>query len=119
MVLNRDQILGALDLKCEPVAVPEWGGEVLVGVMGGAARDALMDALTKPQSLSRFHATMLASTIVDEQAKPIFSVDDVEALAGKNPDVMARVVSIAMRLNGIGQKAVAEAEKNSDAAPSA
>jgi phage terminase large subunit-like protein len=119
MALNRDQILGALDLKSESVDVPEWGGEVLVSVMSGAARDALMATLATPQSSSRFQAIMIASTVVDEASKPIFSADDLEALSGKNPDVMARVVSVAMRLNGIGQKAVAEAEKNSDAAPNA
>lgn len=118
-VLNREQILGALDLKSESVDVPEWGGQVLVSVMSGAARDALMDTLATPQSSSRFQGVMIASTVVDEASKPVFSADDVEALTRKNPDVMARVVSVAMRLNGIGQKAVAEAEKNSDAAPSA
>ncbi|RQV39119.1 hypothetical protein DF027_21265 [Burkholderia cenocepacia] len=119
MALNRDQILCALDLPVESVGVPEWGGDVLVSVMSGAARDALMNTLATPQSSSRFQAIMIASTVVDERSKPIFSADDVEALAGKNPDVMARVVAVAMRMNGIGQTAVAEAEKNSEAAPNA
>lgn len=119
MVLNREQILGALDLKNEPVDVPEWGGQVLVSVMSGAARDALMDTLATPQSSSRFQGVVIASTVVDEAGKPVFSADDVEALTRKNPDVMARVVAVAMRLNGIGTKAISDAEKNSEAAPSA
>ncbi|KVW30728.1 hypothetical protein WL48_30555 [Burkholderia ubonensis] len=119
MTLNREQILGALDLKTESVDVPEWGGAVLVSVMGGATRDALMDQVANPQKASRFQAVMVAATVVGEDGKPLFTADDVDALTGKNPEVMARVVAVAMRINGIGQKAVEDAAKNSDAAPSA
>ncbi|WP_176307906.1 hypothetical protein [Burkholderia ambifaria] len=119
MVLNRDQILGALDLKTESVDVPEWGGMVLVSVMSGAARDALMEEVANPQKASRFQAVMVAATVVGENGKALFTADDVDALTGKNPEVMARVVSVAMRINGIGQKAVEETAKNSDAAPNA
>ncbi|KWD53383.1 hypothetical protein WL67_15830 [Burkholderia ubonensis] len=119
MALTREQILGALDLKTESVPVPEWGGPVLVSVMSGAARDALMEEVAKPQKASRFQAVMVAATVVGDGGKALFTADDVDALTGKNPEVMARVVAVAMRINGIGQKAVEDAAKNSDAAPSA
>jgi hypothetical protein len=39
-ILNREAILGAVDLKKELVKVPEWGGEVYISMMTGEARDA-------------------------------------------------------------------------------
>ncbi|WP_186270013.1 hypothetical protein [Burkholderia gladioli] len=117
-MLTRDQILAARDLETEVVHVPEWGGDVRIGVMSGKAREVLMDSLAEQQPLSRFQALMLASTIVDDAGSPIFSADDVEQLRGKSTEVLVRLVEVAMRLNKIGQTAVEEAEKNSGAAPS-
>ncbi|MBU9173982.1 MULTISPECIES: hypothetical protein [Burkholderia] len=117
-MLTRDQILAARDLETEVVHVPEWGGDVRIGVMSGKAREVLMDSLAEQQPLSRFQALMLASTIVDDAGMPIFSADDVEQLRGKSTEVLVRLVEVAMRLNKIGQTAVEEAEKNSGAAPS-
>lgn len=117
-MLTRDQILAARDLETEVVHVPEWGGDVRIGVMSGKAREVLMDSLAEQQPLSRFQALMLASTIVDDAGTPIFSADDVEQLRGKSTEVLVRLVEVAMRLNKIGQTAVEEAEKNSGAAPS-
>ncbi|WP_186107247.1 hypothetical protein [Burkholderia gladioli] len=117
-MLTRDQILAARDLETEVVHVPEWGGDVRIGVMSGKAREILMDSLAEQQPLSRFQALMLASTIVDDAGTPIFSADDVEQLRGKSTEVLVRLVEVAMRLNKIGQTAVEEAEKNSGAAPS-
>ncbi|MBU9154207.1 hypothetical protein KTD28_06240 [Burkholderia gladioli] len=117
-MLTRDQILAARDLETEVVHVPEWGGDVRIGVMSGKAREVLMDSLAEQQPLSRFQALMLASTIVDDDGAPIFSADDVEQLRCKSTEVLVRLVEIAMRLNKIGQTAVEDAEKNSGAAPS-
>ncbi|WP_186060997.1 hypothetical protein [Burkholderia gladioli] len=117
-MLTRDQILAARDLETEVVHVPEWGGDVRIGVMSGKAREVLMDSLAEQQPLSRFQALMLASTIVDDAGTPIFSADDVEQLRGKSTEVLVRLVEVAMRLNKIGQTAVEDAEKNSGAAPS-
>ncbi|WP_186137964.1 hypothetical protein [Burkholderia gladioli] len=117
-MLTRDQILAARDLETEVVHVPEWGGDVRIGVMSGKARELLMDSLAEQQPLSRFQALMLASTIVDDAGTPIFSADDVEQLRGKSTEVLVRLVEVAMRLNKIGQTAVEDAEKNSGAAPS-
>ena len=39
-ILGKKAILAAQDIPTEPVAVPEWGGEVLVRGLSGADRDA-------------------------------------------------------------------------------
>ncbi|RQM44751.1 hypothetical protein EHZ19_26985 [Paraburkholderia bannensis] len=117
-MLTREMILAARDLESEIVEVPEWGGNVRIGVMSGKVREDLMDVLAERQPLSRFQALMLASTIVDEAGVPMFSADDVEQLRGKNTEVLVRLVEISMRLNKIGQTATEDAEKNSEAAQS-
>ena len=40
MVLSKEQILQADDLKTETVEVPEWGGDVLLRELRGRERDA-------------------------------------------------------------------------------
>ncbi|RSK77856.1 hypothetical protein EJ774_21100 [Pandoraea apista] len=117
-MLTREQILQARDLGSETVSVPEWGGDVVLGVMSGKARDSLMEAMAEPQKTSRFQALMLASTIVDDNGAQVFTAEDVEQLQGKNPDVLARLVAVAMRINNFGSQSTAAAEKNSEAAPS-
>ncbi|CAD6536405.1 hypothetical protein LMG27952_03144 [Paraburkholderia hiiakae] len=115
-MLTREMILAARDLGFEVVEVPEWGGEVRIGVMSGKVREALMDVLAEKQPVSRFQALMLASTIVDENGAPLFGPNDVEQLSDKNTDVLVRLVGVAMRINKIGAGATEEAEKNSEAA---
>ncbi|TGP43470.1 hypothetical protein EN871_16820 [bacterium M00.F.Ca.ET.228.01.1.1] len=117
-MLTKEQIFAARDLQTEDVEVPEWGGSVRISVMSGRVREALMDALAEPQKTSRFQALMLSSTIVDDAGAPMFTTDDVEQLREKNPDILTRLVEVAMRLNKIGAKATEEAEKNSEAAQS-
>jgi hypothetical protein len=117
-MLTRDQILAVRDLPTEVVDVPEWGDTVIIAVMSGKAREQLMDALADPQGPSRFQAIILASTMVDETGARMFGEDDIEQLREKNPDVLTRLVDVAMRLNKIGPKATEDAVKNSEAAPS-
>jgi hypothetical protein len=117
-MLTKEQIFAARDLQTEDVPVPEWGGDVRITVMGGKARDALMEALAQPQTTARFQALVLASTVVDDAGAPVFTADDIEPLSEKNTDVLTRLVAVAMRLNKIGAKATEDAEKNSEAAQS-
>jgi hypothetical protein len=112
----RDVILAARDLEMEVVEVEAWKCAVGVSVMGGATRERLMESLRTPAPASVFQATMLAATLVDpETGAPIFGESDVEALRAKNPDVMQMLVATAMKLNGLGQNAVEEEVKNSEA----
>ncbi len=115
MILGRDQILGANDLKFEDVPVPQWGGSVRVRVMSGLERDAFRAAVadSPPGEIGRFSATLLSHCIVDEAGARLFSVADVGALQAKCGAALDLPTSVAMRLNGLGGGAQAEAEKNS------
>ena len=117
-MLTKEQIFAARDLQTEDVDVAEWGGSVRISVMSGRTREALMDVLQEPQAISRFQALVLASTIVGDDGAAVFSEGDIEQLRDKSPDVLVRLVDVAMRLNKIGAKATEDAEKNSVAASS-
>ena len=122
MMLTRDQILEAPDLKTEAVQVPEWGGSVLVRSMNGADRDAfeasmittLPDGTRKPD-MANMRAKLVALTVVDEAGNRLFDITDVARLALKSASALERVFNAAQRLNGMGPTAEADAEKNSAA----
>ncbi|AOZ06767.1 hypothetical protein [Cupriavidus malaysiensis] len=117
--LTKEQILSASDIKTVDVPVPEWGGVVRVAMMSGLARDALVAGQgAGTLSHSEFAAHLLVATVVDASGDPLFTSDAVESLRIKSDVALRRVVSAAVKLNGLGPQAVEEAEKNSEAAQS-
>jgi hypothetical protein len=108
MMLSRDAILAASDIKTEAVQVPEWGGAVLVGTMSGAARDSWEQSLLTRKNgkteanLQNVRARLVAACVVDEKGARIFKDADIEALGNKSSAALERVCKIAQRLNGLG-----------------
>jgi hypothetical protein len=121
MLLTKDAILAANDLKHEDVPVPEWGGTVRVRVMTGVERDEFRAAISgeKQVPIGKFSAALLAATVIDESGARLFSITDVEALQAKSAASMDKPTAVAMRLNGLGEKAAEDALKNSEADQSA
>lgn len=125
MILNKDQILEANDLKTEEVEVAEWGGSVIVRTMTGTDRDAFENTLVKEddsgkvvRDMDNMRVKLLAMTIVDDAGNRLFESADIAMLGRKSSAAIERVYAVAARLNGIGAAAEAEAAKNSEAAPS-
>lgn len=123
-LLSKSAILGAEDLKHEDVPVPQWGGTVRVRMMTGAERDEFRTELAKRDPgdgvpAGEFSAALLVATCVDEHGNRLFTVDEIEALRAKCAASLDKPASVAMRLNGLGGNAVAEAAKNSEADQSA
>lgn len=119
MALTRDQILEASDLQTETVAVPEWGGDVIVRTMTAADRDQFelsmviveADGRRRPD-MTNVSAKLIAATVIDEGGSRLFTEADVQLLAGKSAAALARVYAVAARLNGLGGAAVEDAAKN-------
>lgn len=116
MSLDRATILAAADLAFDTVAVPEWGGDIRVRSLTGAERDDYAKALqdNKGEGTNRSAARYVAACICDDAGNCIFTADDVDALAKKNPTVLARVFQAALAVNGIGKAGAEQVEKNSD-----
>ena len=102
-LLTREQILSATDIAREVVKVPEWGGEVAIAAMSGAARDAWEQSLVgeRKLSLDNIAARLVAYCAVDADGKRLFSNDDIEALGRKSARALARCVKVAQKLNGL------------------
>lgn len=117
-MLTKEQILAADDLETVSVDVPEWGGEVLVSVMSGTARDEYEQSLFKFQSdgvakqdLSNSRAKLLAVCLVDENGNRLFSSRDIVALGKKNTRALDRVYAVADQLNSVSAEEKLEQAK--------
>lgn len=119
-ILNRAAILAANDLATVTVDVSEWGGAVIIRSMTGAQRDAYETSLMTKDASGRYtidtenmRAKLVIFTAVDETGTPLFTLDDLPALASKSAAVIERLFVAAQRINGLSKDAVADAEKNS------
>ena len=124
-ILSKADILGCSDLRFETVPVPEWGGSVRIRTLSGADRDAFEATLMKlvdgkrVPDMDNLRAKLLAATVVDEEDKPVFGVEDLLALGRKSAVAIDRVFAVAQRLNAMAPESVEEAIKNSMPGPSA
>lgn len=118
-LLTKEQILAADDLPRETVAVPEWGGEVIVRTMSGWERaeyeQGCLDAAGADEKKNRrsMLVHLCARTICSADGQPLFTTEEVEALGGKSAGALYRVFKVALKLNGIGKDDVKELAKKS------
>jgi len=110
-MLTKEQILGARDFETVTVPVPEWGGEVMLRGLTGAARDQIEQRFTDQQTTG-LKALVVASSMCDEDGKLLMSQEDVEALNEKSGAVLDRLFDKAWELSGIAPGAVEDAEGN-------
>jgi len=110
--LNRDDILGASDIRKEKVKA--WGGEVWVRGMTGAERDRFESSViqfkgsSQNLNLSNIRAKLCALTICDESGTRLFNEADVQALGEKSAVELSKVFIVAQRLSGITDADVKE-----------
>jgi hypothetical protein len=118
-VLTREAILAAPDIQQEVVAVPEWGGDVIVRGLSGAQRDAFEASVVEQKGkktemkLDNIRARLVALSVVDEKGKLLFSDKDVVALGKKSARPLQRLWDKARELSGLSDDDVEELAKNS------
>jgi hypothetical protein len=115
---TKAAIFAIAHLKSERVDVPEWGEgvTVIVSEMTGLARDAFYAKKDGSKvSISQSQADLLLATIVDESGESVFDESDVDMLKALSSTVLDRLANVAVRINGMGQAAVEDAAKNSEA----
>lgn len=121
MSLDRESIIRRRPLKLEKVHVPEWGGDVYVREMTGAERDWLdsqmYDPKTKDVSLlnvPNYRATIAALVLADENGALLFTKHDIPFLSSQPARGLERVMEAGLRVSGMSDTAVDDAEKNSE-----
>ena len=121
--LDKAAMLGAQDVKVEELEVPEWGGWVRVKALTAAERDLFEgDVVQRNGRDSRLNARnirakLVATAVVDEQGKNIFTVVDVEALGQKSAKALDRIFAKASELAGMRDADVEELAANFNATP--
>jgi hypothetical protein len=124
-LLSKAEIISVIDLPTEQVAVPEWGGDVLVRGLTGSERDAFEEeSLVKNGTakaditLREIRARLVSRCLVDENGQRMFSDSEVDVLGRKSALALNRVFEVAQKISGLSDKDVAELTKNSESAPS-
>ena len=122
MILTREAILNANDVRTETVSCPEWGGDVIVRALTAGERDKWEASLYSTQKRGNsfevvahrdnIRAKFVAASVVDESGKLLFSVGDIDALTRKSAAPMDRLFAVAQRLSGMTNEDVEELEKN-------
>ena len=113
----RDQILASKGLGPVLVPCPEWGPDVLLYIhaLTGDQRDALEEESTELAAASdfapgagrkRLHARAVVRAARDAEGKPVFRLEDVDALAGKDARVLDRLYRVVDRLSAVSEEEV-------------
>lgn len=110
-MLNRDQILGVIDVTIQKVEVKEWGGEIFIRSMSAADRESLAQSISGEGNKNTM-ARAVALCVCDEQGKRLFTNNDASALGDKSASAMDRVFKAIVKLNGMGEEAGETARKN-------
>jgi hypothetical protein len=122
--LTKTQILEFDDRQTEAVAVPEWGGDVMVHGLTGAERDQFEASVISRKgrdtnvNMVNFRAKLIALSVVDaETGARLFDDADVGALGRKSAAALQRVFDVAQKLSGLSREDVDELTKNSESEP--
>jgi len=110
-MMTKEDILAVKDLRVESVEVPEWGGSVYVRAMSGTERDRF-EEVWRNGGLS-FRCAVVCFTVCDQYGKRLFAETDMAAIGEKSSVAMDRILTAAVKMNGIGEDSV----KNSEATP--
>ena len=130
MTKLRDQILASKGLGPVAVPCPEWGeGTVLcIHPLTGDQRDALEEESTELAAEAdfapgagrkRLHARAVVRAARDAEGKPVFRLEDVEALAAKDARVLDRLYRVVDRLSAVSEEEVVGLLGKSAATPGA
>lgn len=118
MTLTRDEILQKNDTTTVEVDIPEWGGAVRVRSLTLLEQAKLADLNTQTaqkgmeERVKKAQLQLIIFCVVDENGGQMFSKDDIDSLAGKNPGAIKRIQDAVLKISAITPEAQGEAEKN-------
>jgi hypothetical protein len=114
-MLTRDEILSKTKLKTKTVAIPEWGGDVLVSEMSGTGRDAWEQTLQDRDPQGRLvspRAKLVIATVVNESGDCLFTDKDTEQIGKLSASSLIAICNVAQKLNKLMAEDLEEAAKN-------
>ena len=122
-MLNRDQILSAKDRAQEKVSIPEWGGEVMITALSVRDRSLVLsewarlgavqkDGGDPASAMLEIKLRLVALSVTDAEGVPLFTVDDMTALATKSNQAIGVISDAAITLNKFFASATEDAAIN-------
>lgn len=125
-ILSRTSILTAVDMQTETVAVPEWGGDVIVRGLTGKERDTFEQASLRRNTkgelelnMSNMRARLVAYCVIDDTGARLFTDADIAEIGKKSAAALERIAKVAQRLSGMGSEAAEKAAEDFFDAPNA
>jgi hypothetical protein len=129
MSLNRDAIVGVKDYGLKEVEVPEWGGSVYLRKWTGKDRSLFWSKSVKASdegaemnwdTLFENQTLVVAMSLCDENGDKLFTTteEDLAVLGAKDGDVIQRLYTESLLINGLAQISLEESAKNSSPAQS-
>lgn len=116
--LSKEDIFQVEDISVETMEVPEWGGTIRLKPMTGAEKEGFEAEFQKRQqgenkiNTRGFRGWLISRSVVNEDGELLFSKGDIAELSKKSAKVLEDVFEKCLEVNGIGQDAVEEIEKN-------
>ncbi len=122
-MLNRDQILNAKDRAQEVISIPEWGGDVMITALSVRDRSLVLsewarlgtaqkDGGDPAVAMLEIKLRLVALSVTDAEGVPLFSLDDLTALATKSNQAIGVISDAAITLNKFFVSATEDAAKN-------
>lgn len=112
MLLNKESILAADDIKTEIIPVPEWGGDVKIKAMSVKEQLDFDEYLSKNAGPHDMAFYLVVKSCVDESGSRLFTDEDVTLLHKKSSKPLMRIVEAIMSLNKQRDGDVEELAKN-------
>lgn len=110
-MLSRNAILGCDDNTTETVHVPQWGGSVRVKSLTAKERDRIEAHIIGKggkAKLENLRARMAVASVIDDAGDPMFTEEDIAALASKSAAALDKVFTAAQRLSAMSDEDVEE-----------
>jgi hypothetical protein len=116
-ILGKNDIFGLPPVA--PVRVELPGGVIHVRKMCCAELDRfeIQSAKERKSGFANFRGRLVAVCACDEKGKRLFDDDDAHQLGRMPAEYLDPIATAALEANGMGEKGVASAEKNSSETP--
>jgi len=107
--VTREAFLAPAAVPTERVPLPEFGDGAYVTVHGMTARARSQfeqqfqtsGGKQSPKRLREVRQRLLVACCKDDEGKPLFTADDIDAIGEQSSAVVERIVNVAMRLCGM------------------
>jgi len=117
---NFEQIKAGADLPFKDIEVPEWNCKVRISSMTAGDRMKYETSVFEVDTGNAaggkmkkkdFRSELVARCMVDGSNKRLFNDDQIDILSGKSANVLHRLFTEALEINGMSKEVEAKIEK--------